>query len=74
MAESEAIFKRIRCLLDKKGMSISRFCKEIGISRRRFYLWEDAGDFPSTFLAKMATVLEVSCDEILGRTNSEKSA
>lgn len=62
----ENIFDNIRAEIKRKRMTIDEFCEKLGIQRTRFYRWEDAGDFPISYLVKMSEILEVSPDNILG--------
>lgn len=64
------IFDTIRAEIKRRRWSIDEFCGKLGISRSKFYRWEDAGDFPTSYLIKMSEVLNISPDEILGLNKS----
>lgn len=69
MKDSE-IFDNIRAEIKRKRWSVEDFCEKLEIPRTRFYRWEDAGDFPISYLIRMANILEVSPDTILGISKS----
>lgn len=60
------IFDTIRAEVSRRHWSIQEFCDKLGITRTRFYRWEEAGDFPISYLVKMSEVFGISPDDILG--------
>ena len=65
MTIGQAIKKRI----DESGMTIRQVAIKAGISPETIYQWIVGGDYPNVFpLICIADVLEVSLDELVGRT------
>jgi transcriptional regulator with XRE-family HTH domain len=66
------IFKE---LCDKKGVSPSRACLEMNLSRSLGAKWKNTGANPSfDVLSKMSDYFGVSTDYLLGNTQKEKPA
>lgn len=51
----------------KRRMSLDEMAKELGVSRKTIYNWEQAGNIPQSALEKMSEIFECSIDYLLGR-------
>ncbi|WP_124098329.1 helix-turn-helix transcriptional regulator [Ruminococcus sp. Marseille-P6503] len=60
------VFSTIRAEVSRRGWTLQEFCDKLQISRSRFYRWENTGDFPMSYLIKMAELFKMSPDDILG--------
>lgn len=60
------VFDNIRAECARRRMSLSEMTEIIGIERKTFYNWEGKGDLPVSVLSKIADVLNVSTDKLLG--------
>ncbi len=63
--ELEYVFHNIRAECARIDLSITRFCEEIGVSRKTWYLWMEKGDLPTSALVKAARRLRISTDTLL---------
>ena len=61
----ENIFGNIRIELRRRHRSIDSFCKELGITRSKFYRWEEKNDLPASCLIKAAELLGRSVSDLL---------
>ena len=62
----ENVFKNIRAECARNSISIEELSNQLGIERRTFYNWEAKKDFPVSYLVKMALILRVRVDVLLG--------
>ena len=62
----ENVFKYIRAECARNSISIEELSNQLGIERRTFYNWEAKKDFPVSYLVKMALILRVRVDVLLG--------
>ena len=60
-------YRNIEAERARKGISIERFCKDLGVARSTYYSWQKAGNIPATKLIAMAMYFGVSTDYLLGR-------
>lgn len=65
------VFNNIRAECARRRMSLSEMTETIGIERKTFYNWESKGDLPVSVLSKIADVLNVSTDKLLGLSGKE---
>ncbi|MBQ1388580.1 MAG: helix-turn-helix transcriptional regulator [Clostridia bacterium] len=65
------VFDNIRAECARRRMSLSEMTETIGIERKTFYNWENKGDLPVSVLSKIADVLNVSTDKLLGLSGKE---
>lgn len=65
------VFDNIRAECARRRMSLSEMTEIIGIERKTFYNWESKGDLPVSVLSKIADVLNVSTDKLLGLSGKE---
>ncbi|CAK1224479.1 Transcriptional regulator [Fructobacillus fructosus] len=66
------LLSRTKEMTKKRGLTIEMLAKEIGIAKSGIYQWDKHEPKPSV-LDKTATVLGVSTDYLLGRTNQMNS-
>ena len=65
--------KRLALLRKKTGYSLRALAKETGISHRMIAYYEiQGGRAPADVVVKLADALNVTTDELLGRTNGTK--
>lgn len=63
-------FKNIEAERARNGMSKEAFAAELGVATKTYYNWlNGTNPIPSTALIKMADILKVSIDYLLGREN-----
>lgn len=62
----ESVFRNIRAECARNSISIEELSNMIGIERKTFYNWENKKDFPVSYLVKIAAILHVAPDDILG--------
>lgn len=60
------VFNNIRAECARKHITLVELTSQLGIERRTFYNWETKGDLPLSALSKIADVLGISTDKILG--------
>lgn len=60
------VFDNIRAECARKHMSLRELTVQLGIERKTFYNWEAKGDLPVSALNKIADILGVRTDVILG--------
>ena len=65
------VFDNIRAECARRRMSLSEMTEIIGIERKTFYNWENKGDLPVSALNKIADVLNVPTDKLLGLSGEE---
>lgn len=65
------VFNNIRAECARRRMSLSEMTEIIGVERKTFYNWESKGDLPVSVLSKIADVLNVSTDKLLGLSGKE---
>lgn len=65
------VFDNIRAECARRRMSLSEMTETIGIERKTFYNWESKGDLPVSVLSKIADVLNVPTDKLLGLSGKE---
>jgi transcriptional regulator with XRE-family HTH domain len=65
------VFNNIRAECARRRMSLSKMTEIIGVERKTFYNWESKGDLPVSVLSKIADVLNVSTDKLLGLSGKE---
>jgi transcriptional regulator with XRE-family HTH domain len=65
------VFNNIRAECARRRMSLSEMTEIIGVERKTFYNWESKGDLPVSILSKIADVLNVSTDKLLGLSGKE---
>jgi transcriptional regulator with XRE-family HTH domain len=65
------VFNNIRAECARRRMSLSEMTEIIGVERKTFYNWESKGDLPVSVLSKIANVLNVSTDKLLGLSGKE---
>jgi DNA-binding XRE family transcriptional regulator len=65
------VFNNIRAECARKRMTLTEMTEQIGIERKTFYNWEDKGDLPLSALSKIADVLNVPTDKLLGLRREE---
>jgi transcriptional regulator with XRE-family HTH domain len=65
------VFDNIRAECARRRMSLSEMTEIIGVERKTFYNWESKGDLPVSVLSKIADVLNVSTDKLLGLSGKE---
>ena len=58
----------------KRGMSLEKMSKELGVTRKTVYNWEQAGKIPQSALEKMSMMFGCSIDYLLGRCDQQKGA
>ena len=51
----------------KRQMSLDALAKELGVTRKTIYNWENKGEIPSPALMKMADLFGCSVDYLLSR-------
>lgn len=51
----------------RHNMTVEALAKEIGISVRTYYAWQEKGDIPASKLIAMAKLFNCSVDYLLGR-------
>lgn len=66
------LLSRTKEMTKKRGLTIEMLAKEIGIAKSGIYQWDKHEPKPSV-LDKTATILGVSTDYLLGRTNQMNS-
>lgn len=49
----------------KRKMSVEDLAKQIGVTRKTIYNWENAGNIPMSALIKMADLFNCSIDYLL---------
>lgn len=54
----------------RAGMNLETFSKQLGVSRKTVYNWEQRGEIPQTALEKMAELFHCSIDYLLGRQST----
>ena len=62
------LLSRTKEIAKKRGMSMESLANKVGISKSGIYQWDKHEPKPST-IQKVADVLHVSTDYLLGRTN-----
>ncbi|MGX6988544.1 hypothetical protein C5L23_000349 [Leuconostoc fallax] len=62
------LLSRTKDTAKKRGLSIEKLAKQVGISKSGIYQWDIHEPKPST-IQKVADVLNVSTDYLLGRTD-----
>lgn len=62
------LLSRTKELTKKRGLTIQKLADEVGIAKSSIYQWDNHEPKPST-INKVADVLDVSTDYLLGRTN-----
>lgn len=67
------VFNNIRAECARRRMSLSEMTEIIGVERKTFYNWESKGDLPVSVLSKIADVLNVSTDKLLGLSGKERT-
>ncbi len=68
------VYRNIEAERIRKGMSKEDLANKIGISLKTYYNWLNATNpIPSTALIKMADILNVDVDYLLGRKENRKS-
>ena len=67
------VFNNIRADCARRRMSLSEMTEIIGVERKTFYNWESKGDLPVSVLSKIADVLNVSTDKLLGLSGKERT-
>lgn len=72
MESMESVFKNIRAECARNSLTIDEFSKLLHIQRKTFYNWEGKKDFPAKYLTQMATILNVTPDELLGFKTDNK--
>lgn len=55
-------------------MTVEDLCKEIEISKRTYFSWQQSGKIPANKLIQMADLFKCSIDYLLGRSENRKSA
>jgi transcriptional regulator with XRE-family HTH domain len=65
------VFDNIRAECARRRMSLSEMTEIIGVERKTFYNWESKGDLPVSVLSKIADVLNVPTDKLLGLSGKE---
>lgn len=65
-AQTPEAFDNIRAECARKHMSLAELTAQLGIERKTFYNWEAKGDLPVSALNKIADILAVPTDTILG--------
>ena len=60
------VFNNIRAECARKRMTLTEMTERIGVERKTFYNWEEKGDLPLSALGKIADVLDVPTDKLLG--------
>ena len=61
----EIRFNNVRAEITRRNWTIEQFCKELGISKRTFYDWEDKKDFPVSYAIKIAKMFNASLEYVL---------
>lgn len=65
-------FKNIEAERARNGMTKEVFAEKIGVATKTYYNWlNGVNPIPSTALIKMADILNVSIDYLLGRETEE---
>lgn len=62
------MYNNINAERARRNMTIEEFAKEIGISVRTYYAWQEKGNIPASKLIVMAELFNCSIDYLLGRT------
>ena len=62
------LLSRTKEIAKRRGISMESLAKQVGISKSGIYQWDKHEPKPST-IEKVATVLNVSTDYLLGRTD-----
>lgn len=60
------VFGNIRAECARKHMTLVELTELVGVERKTFYNWEAKGDLPLSALSKIADVLKVPTDKLLG--------
>ena len=60
------VFDNIRAECARKRMTLVELTEQAGIERKTFYNWENKGDLPLSALSKIADILNVPTDKLLG--------
>lgn len=66
------LLSRTKELTKKRGLTIEKLADRVGIAKSSIYQWNNHEPKPST-INKVADVLDVSTDYLLGRTNQMNS-
>lgn len=61
------MYNNINAERARRNMTVEDLAKEIGISVRTFYAWQESGNIPATKLIAMADLFGCSIDYLLGR-------
>ncbi|TWW13135.1 transcriptional regulator [Dellaglioa algida] len=69
MVAAMSLLSRTKEISKKKGISIEKLADTIGVSKSGIYQWDKHEPKPST-VEKVANVLNVSTDYLLGRTDT----
>lgn len=60
------VFNNIRAECARRRITVVEMTEQAGVDRRTFYNWEAKGDLPVSALGRIADVLNVSTDKLLG--------
>ena len=60
------VFNNIRAECARKRMTLVELTEQAGIERKTFYNWENKCDLPLSALSKIADILNVPTDKLLG--------
>ena len=65
--------EKIKQLRNEKGLSQEKLAEELNVSRSAVAKWETDGGIPEIDnLIQLATVFDISLDELLGNTKEQK--
>lgn len=69
--EMERFAERLRALRTARGLTQTRLAELLGMPARSYNRWERGGHVPHLAMAvKIADILQVSLDELVGRSNT----
>lgn len=68
MTQALDTMRRVLELMDKKGVSSASVARQLGVTSANFSMWKKRG-IPSDRLPRIADILSVSVDTLLGRTS-----
>lgn len=64
------MYNNINAERARRNMTVEDLAKEIGISVRTFYAWQENGNIPASKLIAMADLVDCSIDYLLGRKSA----
>lgn len=62
------MYNNINAERARHNMTVEALAREIGISVRTYYSWQEKGDIPASKLIAMAKLFNCSIDYLLGLT------